>query len=233
VSVGRFSIIDTETNALPKTDKAGNGDFSRVCMLEVAVVRCEVDALGGIACCGEWSRYVMPPEGFRIDPEAARVNGLSPETLAERGAVAECRAALELHGYLREWSDVIVGQNVIAFDLPVMLEAFARAMDVEVHLLTSRWRCLDTKLIFKAIALKMRRQQHEPDGFFWGRVHERRFDGQHSLGHLHELLCGARFSGAHGALADARATLAVMRELARRREMWIEVVGCGPEEVIA
>jgi DNA polymerase III epsilon subunit-like protein len=228
----RYVVIDFETNDLPATDRRGNADFSKVCPIEVAALyfddihaECPVEA---------YREYILPRTDCQISKRASEVNGLDEEKLVQFGAKP---ASVAISG-LVDWmmsvarTNLLVGENVIAFDLPVLLQALAVHRGCAVADLDLAFRTLDTKLIYKAWSLGMRMTPHEPDGFFWGRVYASRCDIQHNLGHIFHTMTGEVLHGAHGALADAFAAAKALRLFAERGIIK-HVMGLEAEDILA
>lgn len=213
-----IAFIDLETNALPETDKAGNADFSKVRALQIAVVpvlAADLTRSGEIAD-DHFDRYILPEAGVEIDRRAAAVNGLSRDVLLARDARPESEVMRDAMEYLlRLGVDVLCGQNLVAFDFPIFAAMVARLNKCRVEETLTLFDLIDTKLIWKAWLLGMRRQPHETTAGFFGRVAERRIDALHSLGHIHRTLLGEDIEGAHGALADARATQRIFAAMIR------------------
>lgn len=157
-----LAVIDTETTGVSVTKDR---------IVEVSVVRIELD--------GTRTRRVRRVNPERpIPPEATAVHGITDADVVDEPPFRQ--VAKGLHQLL-EGCD-IAGFNVIAFDVPLLHEEFARAgIDWEVDTA----RILDAGIIFRVM---------EPRDLATAVI----------------VYCGREHVGAHGALADTEATADVI-----------------------
>jgi DNA polymerase III epsilon subunit-like protein len=160
---------------------------------------------------------VAPREAeYSLSPEAAAVNGLTVEKLEVEGfdlagVLSELRMMVAGH-------DVIVGQNIYQFDLPIM-----RRIDRQ----TTQWTYSvfhDTKLLWNAWTLGIKREENEDIAFFYGRVAQQECRALSSLSHIRQTLLGPDKIPAHRALCDCNVCAAVY-EMMRARGIFSEVMG--------
>lgn len=152
--------------------------------------------------------YARPADDFLPHPEACLITGITPQLALEKG-VPECEFIARIHAELAEPGTCAVGYNSLRFDDEVtrhtlyrnFFDPYAR----EWQNGNSRWDIID--LLRTAWALR-------PEGIEW----PRREDGYTSF-RLEELTAanGVAHEGAHDALADVQATLAMAR-LVRERQ---------------
>lgn len=90
-----------------------------------------------------FSRYILPADGKTIDPEAAAINGYSPERWAELGAVPLQDAMQDFEGWLKSAYEAHPTARLLAhnagFDKAFLDEAAAMTgVRLPVH---HAWRC--------------------------------------------------------------------------------------------
>lgn len=186
---GRYLFFDTETNGLPKDYKAPVSNvenWPRV--VQMAWIVC--DATGK-----ELSSFetLIKPDGWTITPEVTKIHSITPEMAEYEGK--PIRSILD-----EFWVDIKDATCLIAhnysFDRKVLGAEFIRGGDVD-HMSNKNSICtMMSSTKFCAIP--------GPYGAKWPKLHE-----------LHMKLFGKGFEGAHGALADVRATARCFYELVR------------------
>lgn len=242
-----YYVIDTETTGLPVTDKADNADFNNVRLLEIAVLRCKNHTPDTKAIHTHPGFASLIDPGQPIPPEVTAINRITA------GMIDPNEHGLEkVGGELCEWIETVradmvqeqdrrgivhreevwVGQNIVAFDLPLIAQEFDRAQvpgPFDMHHQT--YVIHDTKLIWNAWTLGMRRGENEHPMHFYGRVAAQRVRGKSSLGWLVQTLLGAkgkeeaaREGGLHRATGDCVVTHLVY-EAMRERGIIEEVMG--------
>lgn len=159
--------------------------------------------------------YCRPADDTLPHPEACLVTGITPQEAARRG-LSERDFIDRIHGELARPGTCGVGYNSIRFDDQVtrftlyrnLLDPYAR----EWRNGNSRWDLIDTVRL--AYALR-------PEGIEW----PLRDDGTPSF-RLEALTAanGIEHAGAHDALADVRATIALARLLRARKPRLLDYV---------
>jgi exodeoxyribonuclease-1 len=146
----------------------------------------------------EW--YCKPAPDFLPDPVSCAITGITPQTALQRG-VNEAEFSANIHGELAEPGTCGVGYNSLRFDDEVtrhlLYRNFHDAYEREWKHGNSRWDLIDVLRMTQAL---------RPEGINWP-LHE---DGSPSF-RLEELTRANNIehSGAHDALADVRATIAM------------------------
>ncbi|EIC22192.1 exodeoxyribonuclease I [Thiorhodovibrio frisius] len=149
-------------------------------------------------------RYCQPADDFLPAPDACLVTGITPQLAAQQG-VSETAFAADIQQQFARPGTCSVGYNSIRFDEEVTRSLFYRNfLDPYGHSWrdgTSRWDLID--LVRLAHALR-------PEGIEWPR-----HPGGATSFRLEHLTAanGIAHQGAHDALADVRATLALARLL--------------------
>ncbi|MFW6344972.1 MAG: exodeoxyribonuclease I [Halomonas sp.] len=148
--------------------------------------------------------YCRPADDFLPHPQACLVTGITPQQARRRG-VPEADFAGRIEALMSEPGTCSVGYNSVRFDDEVsrhlfyrnLLDPYAR----EWQNGNSRWDLIDVVRAFHAL---------RPEGLEW----PRREDGAPSF-RLEDLTAanGIEHAGAHDALADVRATIALARRL--------------------
>jgi exodeoxyribonuclease-1 len=152
--------------------------------------------------------FCRPATDVLPQPEACLVTGLSPQR-AEREGVVEAQFAASIEGELGRPVTCGTGYNNIRFDDEVtrnlLYRNFRDPYAREWQNGSSRWDLIDTVRLAHAL---------RPDGIEW----PRRDDGLPSF-KLQQLTAanGIEHSGAHDALADVRATIALARLIKSRQ----------------
>jgi len=152
--------------------------------------------------------YCRAPDDLLPQPDACLVTGITPQRVQDKG-LAEAEFAGLVHRELTQAGTCGAGYNSIRFDDEVtrhlfyrnLLDPYAR----EWQNGNSRWDLIDSIRLARAL---------RPEGIEW----PRRDDGAPSFRLEH--LCaanGIEHLGAHDALADVRATLALARLLKSRQ----------------
>ncbi len=201
-----YIALDIETNCLPTEDKRGNKDFSQVYAIRLGAVWCELIKLidiqvkFGVCEYHSFDQFVRLPEGVEISPEASRVNGITAEMLAANGVQFEiAHRNLGRHlpsvgfGLLLPTEKIsLVGHNLVFFDLPVWVAECDRHQLIyqRLSLLFPTVPIYDTKLIWKAWALGIKRQNFESCTMFYARVQATRGEAKTSLDFLTQTLLG-------------------------------------------
>lgn len=197
----------------------------------------------GLGCQWEWDRYryvgicsigyayqvgdeiksgcqlLQLPEGIHIEPGAAKVNGFTAEKLRLEGR--DYVGALNSFAAWIATADLIVGQNILGFDWPILLRNILRARgtietDFELPHATEG-RIFDTKLAWKANECKMaQRQSDEPLPRFWNRIEYQRAPGvKTGLDAILAKIGITARTGYHTAGDDALLTLKVFQWMQR------------------
>lgn len=149
-------------------------------------------------------RYCRPANDFLPSPDACLVTGLSPQE-AERRGLIEAEFAADIEQQLARPGTCSVGYNSIRFDEEITRFLFYRNFrDPYAHAWrngNSRWDLIDVVRLAHAL---------RPEGMEW----PRHPSGEPSfrLEHL-TAANGIPHQGAHDALADVRATLALARRV--------------------
>jgi DNA polymerase III epsilon subunit-like protein len=165
-----YVIIDTETNALKDPRLAAVALIFADRMLNVEY---------------EYARLVRP-DGWEMEPEALKVNGLSMDLLERRGCnVLEPLIVFEI---ALSWGRTIVCHNA-EFDMRVMRGELRRALRGSA--------IVDYNVVCTMLAA-------------------RRMVGSGKLESAYEALMNEPLVGAHDAMTDARACHAVLRKLRER-----------------
>jgi len=180
----QYVVIDTETTGLPSLDDYHNSDFTDVGIIEIGALSCithEHEATvhrhsGYNALVSPWGdgEQVLPP--FITD-----LTGITAEMIVEDG-IEPLQAFDELNRYIGDTPVTVVGQNICAFDMPLLLESG--------YLPDAAWEVLDTRLIWTAWCRGLQRAPWETLPAFFARVNAERFNGQSNLGFLLRTLCG-------------------------------------------
>lgn len=148
--------------------------------------------------------YCRPADDFLPHPQACLVTGITPQQARRRG-VPEAQFAGQIEALMSVPGTCSVGYNSVRFDDEIsrhlfyrnLLDPYAR----EWQNGNSRWDLIDVVRAFHAL---------RPEGLEW----PRREDGAPSF-RLEDLTAanGIEHAGAHDALADVRATIALARRL--------------------
>lgn len=146
--------------------------------------------------------YCRPSDDFLPHPEAVLITGLTPQMAYEKG-VCEAEFFHKIHGMMSKPGTCGVGYNTLRFDDEVTRFGFYRnyfdPYAREWQNSNSRWDILD--LVRMAFALR-------PEGIEWPENEEGRVSFK--LEHLTKAN-GIEHQGAHDALSDVRATIALAK----------------------
>ncbi|CAN5372405.1 exodeoxyribonuclease I [soil metagenome] len=157
--------------------------------------------------------YCRPANDFLPDPQSCLITGITPQECLERG-VPEHEFAAVIEKALSESGTIGVGYNTIRFDDEITRFMFWRNLidpyGREWQNRCGRWDILD--LVRTAYALR-------PDGIEWPKNDEGR--PSFRLEHLTKAN-GISHEGAHDALSDVRATLALARLIRRHQPKLFE-----------
>lgn len=215
-----YVAIDLETSGLPETDKHGNRNFSKVCILSIGAwrgqavfaPRLETASDSGFAHyqpCGKpeimmaLEIVVKPAHGLALDPQAMEKNGLTEAQLAAGMPIGSALEALDL--FLAEsFCETAVGHNFLAFDLPLLRLAYSER-SIRPFFPSRLTNARDTRALWLAWTHGLRRQGWEREDEFQSRALATQTKAQSNLDHVaHTLLGGnARRTGPHKAAADA------------------------------
>lgn len=148
-----------------------------------------------------WSAYVVPPAGLSVDERALAVNGLTPDVLAERGAVEERQAMLALRDMLLSADagrPVAVVAHRVAFDVAFVDAAAARhGVDIPIA------QILDTHPVCKTLRDKWPTSAYA--------------EARNTLDTFRSMLLGQQDArGVHTAEEDTASLAACVRVLAHR-----------------
>lgn len=148
--------------------------------------------------------YCKPADDYLPHPQACLITGITPQTARRRG-LPEVQFAARINAEMSVPGTCVLGYNSLRFDDEItrhlfyrnLLDPYAR----EWQNGNSRWDLIDVVRAFHAL---------RPDGIEW----PKRDDGSPSF-RLEDLTSanGIEHSGAHDALADVRATIALARLL--------------------
>jgi DNA polymerase III epsilon subunit-like protein len=205
-----YVAIDLETSGLPEEDKKGNKNFSKVCILRIGAYCRHTDQ--------RLDLIVKPEDGFALNPQALAINGITKEQL---DAGLSINAALaRLCEFLRGFG-CVVGQNIVAFDLPLL-----RVWASRLGIADFDQVAFDTKALWVAFDCGLRQQFHETIDEFMLRASLWRSDAKSSLDHLARIFLGsgAVRTGAHSAVDDAFLSAQVF-EAMRERGILQKVLG--------
>jgi len=194
----RYLAIDTETTGLPKCNKYRAPDFSNVWPIQVAAVLYEDgDEIDGLS---RLVKYDPMPE---ITKESRAIHQIEDREVIDYG-VDVMQAADELCEIVSE-ADIVIGQNVYEFDVPVIDRVMGPIDWPEIH---------DTKLMWQAYSAGMPRMDGEALDYYYGRLAGGawRNCGQSSLAFLCNLF-QVENAKEHDALSDADACAGVFRAM--------------------
>lgn len=151
--------------------------------------------------------YCKPADDYLPHPQACLITGITPQTARRRG-LPEAQFAARINAEMSVPGTCVLGYNSLRFDDEVtrhllyrnFLDPYAR----EWQNGNSRWDLIDVVRAFHAL---------RPEGIEW----PKRDDGSTSF-RLEDLTAanGIEHAGAHDALADVRATIALARLLRSR-----------------
>lgn len=151
--------------------------------------------------------YCKPADDYLPHPQACLITGITPQTARRRG-LPETEFAARINAEMSVAGTCALGYNSLRFDDEVSRQLFYRNfLDPyarEWQNGNSRWDLIDVVRAFHAL---------RPEGIEW----PKRDDGATSF-RLEDLSAanGIEHSGAHDALADVRATIALARLLRSR-----------------
>lgn len=148
--------------------------------------------------------YAKPPRDCLIQPDAVMVTGITPQ-YAERHGVNECDFIAVIHNAMAKPGTCSVGYNSIRFDDEVtrntLYRNFYDPYAREYQNGNSRWDLIDVVRLCYAL---------RPEGFVWPRNEEKLPNFR-----LEKLTAanGIEQEGAHDALVDVRATIALAKKI--------------------
>jgi DNA polymerase III epsilon subunit-like protein len=214
-----YVAIDLETGGLPKEDKKGNKDFSAVPIVRISAVGIDGIDAGGFAVQVQSAFDEIVKTDLPVSKEALRVNGLTEEQIAKGMTLGEAIEKLDAYCFSRySVPAMLIGQNIMQFDLPLLRMAGFEMPEGPV--------VLDTKAMWVAWQVGLRRGRHEPVNDFMLRASLQRNDGASGLDHLAQTLLGKddRRTGAHDSVQDAILTARVL-EAMRARGILADLLG--------
>ncbi len=183
----KFAVMDVETSGLFDYSRRAHED-GQPRMASLALLR-----LGDDLSVADEFHTLIKPDGWQMDAEVAKINGLTQERLeAEGKPVAE---ALDAYGKALDEELVIVGWNV-SFDLKILRGELRRAGREDRFESTKSTDCM------RPLTDIVRIPKAKGSGF--------------KLPKLTEAYCAIfnrDFEGAHSALADAKACAEIFREM--------------------
>lgn len=188
-----FLAFDTETAGLPRDWSAPATDIHNwPRLVQIAWLCC--DEAGAEVASRE---YIIRPEGFVITRQASNVHGITTKRAQAEGV--DLQPVLEEFSEAAMPADTVVGHNV-DFDTKIVGAELIRA---------------DMKDVFAGKTLRCTMRES---------TDHCRLPGRHgykwpTLTELHEILFGEGFEGAHGALADARASMLCFLKLRELRSI--------------
>jgi DNA polymerase III epsilon subunit-like protein len=208
--------IDLETSGLPSTDKRGNLDFSKVCILRIGGWYQAEGAEPQV-----FDRIIRPCPGYPIDEKALAVNGLTAERLFEGENIHDGLDAFDMwlsYGLERAHARVI-GHNLLRFDVQ-LLRAWTRLTGT----FSGGWctyaldSCVDTLALWRAWACDLRREDTEHDWEFMRRASRHNSDARCSMDYVLQTLFGKDMvrTGPHSPSEDARLAVLIYQEMDRR-----------------
>lgn len=169
--------------------------------------------------------YCKPADDYLPHPAACLITGITPQK-AQRHGLPEAEFAGEIQRHMSEPGTCVVGYNSLRFDDEVSRHLFYRNLldpySREWQNGNSRWDLIDVVRAFYAL---------RPDGIEW----PLREDGAPSfkLEHL-TAANGIAHEGAHDAVADVRATIALARLLkARNAKLFDYLLGLRGKRAVA
>lgn len=169
--------------------------------------------------------YCKPADDYLPHPAACLITGITPQK-AQRHGLPEAEFAGEIQRHMSEPGTCVVGYNSLRFDDEVSRHLFYRNLldpySREWQNGNSRWDLIDVVRAFYAL---------RPEGIEW----PLREDGAPSfkLEHL-TAANGIAHAGAHDAVADVRATIALARLLkARNAKLFDYLLGLRGKRAVA
>ncbi|MGM0784723.1 MAG: exodeoxyribonuclease I [Pseudomonadota bacterium] len=171
----------------------------------------------------EW--FCQPADDYLPHPQACLITGITPQQARRRG-VPEAEFAGAVHALMSEPGTCALGYNSLRFDDEVSRHLFYRNLldpySREWQNGNSRWDLIDAVRAFHAL---------RPEGIEW----PKRDDGAPSF-RLEDLTAanGIEHAGAHDALADVRATIALARLLrSRNAKLFDHLLGLRRKREVA
>lgn len=192
-------VVDTETTGLP-APRLDYLDPRQPYLVEIGAVLAEDDGTERASL-----SLVLKPDGWEIPAEAAAVHGITTELATAIGVPA--LVALSALTHLWACADTLVCFN-LPFDLRIINIAIARTG--RPSLLPRPAQALCAMEMATPILNLPPTERMLAVGFNKPK--------RPSLQEAHIGLLGEPFTGAHGALADARAALRVFIEIQRRKQ---------------
>ena len=151
--------------------------------------------------------YCQPPGDYVPSAESTLITGITPQYCAQQG-VPEHQFAAQVHAALSEGGTVGVGYNTIRFDDEFTRHLLWRNLydpyGREWQNRCGRWDLLDVLRAYRAL---------RPDGIVWPTAVDTKNGGTYPSLKLTDLTTanGIAHEGAHDALSDVRATIAMAR----------------------
>lgn len=190
-------VFDTETTGVPgRGELITSPGYPRI--VELAGVLLDPASAREVSCFS----MVIRPEGYRVPPDM--VHGISHERALAVGVPV--KLALAVYSNFRRLATEVAGHNVL-FDLGMVLSEFHRA-GVAVPEDVRERVTVCTGVLGRPVC------QLPPTERMIAKGYGDQFKPP-SLTELHTHLFGEGFDGAHGALADVRATARCLLELRR------------------
>ena len=193
-------FVDTETTGFVQKDWPPEHP-SQPHLVQLGVVLC--DAGGNEVASAE---LIVKPEGWTVPKQASDVHGITTEKANACGV--PLMTALSLYTQLRAIADEIVAYNW-PFDELVMAAAIARSGRKPSHPGPTKRTCamhMATPIVNlpPSDSMKATGMGDKPK--------------PPKLIEAHQFFLGKGFEGAHGALADVRATIRIFQEMKRREQ---------------
>jgi DNA polymerase III subunit epsilon len=190
--------LDTETTGIPPCGMPID-DPSYPRIVEIAAVLINDESAREVALFS----FVVRPDGWTIPEEVTKIHGISQVDATAIGV--PIAVAIAAYTNLRAVSDELVGHN-IAFDIAMV--------DSEIRRLGIHPRNPGPRILTCTVDLATPLLNLPPTPRMLAAGIDR--PKRPSLGEVHSFLFGEPISGAHSALADARAALRCLLEMRRR-----------------
>jgi DNA polymerase III epsilon subunit-like protein len=198
----RILVIDTETSGLFDFSKPADAPGQpRMASLAMIDARRNPHPEPGAVGEAEWqiegeTRWLIQPDGWTMNPEAAAINGLTQEILIEQGVIV--RLALDVYSAAVAAGVVVVAFNA-QYDTKILRAELRRAGMPDLFEATPNI-CVMRASIGACAIPKAR-----GGGYKFPRLAE-----------AYKILCGKELDTAHRETVDARAAFDIFCELDRR-----------------